>query len=134
MLEQNPETVKIAFKQFPLRGHKQSHPAALAAIAAQKQGKFWEYHDELFLNMKTLGPQKFLEIADKLGLDKKQFIKDMADPATKNRIKKEMIDGAAAGVKGTPAIYINGRRLKDRSVQGFQTIIDEEMAKLKGGS
>lgn len=131
MLEQNPENVKIVYKHFPLTSHKQAKPAAFAAYAADKQGKFWEFHDQLFLNMQSLTPQKFLEIADNLGLNKEQFMKDMADPETKKWIDKELRDGALAGVKGTPAIYINGRKLKDRSAQGFQKIIDEELSKSK---
>lgn len=110
--------------------HKQAKPAALAAIAAQKQGKFWEYHDELFLNMKSLSPQKFVEIATQLGLDINQFNKDILDKNLVNRIDKELRDGQAAGVKGTPAIFVNGRRLKDRSPKGFQKMIDEELAKV----
>ncbi|MCB2182203.1 MAG: thioredoxin domain-containing protein [Desulfobulbaceae bacterium] len=129
MLEKNPESVKIAFKNFPLRSHKQAKPAALAAIAAQKQGKFWEYHDQLFQNMKSLTPQKFLEIATNLGLDMEKFMKDMADPEVAKRVDLDTRQGAAVGVKGTPALYINGRKLKDRSVNGFQKIIDEELAK-----
>lgn len=131
VLEHNPETVKISYKHFPLRSHKQAKPAAFAAYAAQKQGKFWEYHDELFLNMKTLGPQKFLEIATNLGLDIEQFMKDMADPETHKKIDQEVRDGSMAGVKGTPAIFINGRRVKDRSLNGFQKIINEELAKIQ---
>lgn len=110
--------------------HKQAKPAALAAIAAQQQGKFWEYHDELFLNMKSLSPQKFVEIATNLGLDMEQFNKDVLDPKSVRKINKELRDGKMVGVKGTPAIFVNGRRLKDRSPKGFQKMIDEEMAKV----
>ncbi len=109
--------------------HKEAKAAALAAIAAQKQGKFWEYHDELHLNMKSLSPQKFVEIATSLGLNMEQFNKDVLDQKSVNRIDKELREGKMAGVKGTPAIFINGRRLKDRSPKGFQKIIDEELAK-----
>ncbi|UCE56957.1 MAG: hypothetical protein JSV31_01505, partial [Desulfobacterales bacterium] len=48
MLEKNPTSVKIVFKNFPLRNHKYAATAAVAAIAADRQGKFWEFHDELF--------------------------------------------------------------------------------------
>lgn len=132
LLEQNPETVKIAYKHFPIRGHEQAAPAAVAAIAAQKQGKFWEYHDKLFENMKDLKPEKFLEIATSLGLDMTKFQKDMTDPQNMARINKDQQDGAAAGVKGTPSIFINGRTVKDRSVVGMQKMIDEELAKKSG--
>ncbi len=129
MLEKNPENVKIVFKHFILKSHKQAKPAALASIAAQKQGKFWDYHDQLFQNMQVLSPQKYLEIATNLGLDMEKFMKDMADPEAAKRVTLETRQGAAAGVRGTPTIYVNGRRLKDRSVNGFQKLIDKELAK-----
>ncbi len=109
--------------------HKQAKPAALAAIAAQNQGKFWQYHDELFLNMKALTPKKFMEIATNLGLDMEQFNKDILDQKSMQKLTKELRDGKMAGVKGTPAIFINGRRVKDRSAGGFQKMIDQELAK-----
>jgi protein-disulfide isomerase len=132
LLEQNPETVKISYKHFPIRGHELAAPAAVAAIAAQKQGKFWEFHDKLFENMKDLKPEKFLEIATSLGLDMTKFQKDMTDPQNMARINKDQQDGAVAGVKGTPSIFINGRTVKDRSVVGMQKMIDEELAKKSG--
>ena len=132
LLVKNPETIKISYKHFPIRGHEAAVPAAGAAIAAQKQGKFWEFHDQLFLNMKELKPEKFIEIATSLGLNLEQFKKDMTDPQNMARVGKDQQDGAKAGVKGTPAIYINGRNVKDRSVPGMQKMIDEELAKSRG--
>jgi len=79
--------------------------------------------------MQVLSPQKYLEIATNLGLDMEKFMKDMADPEAAKRVTLETRQGAAAGVRGTPTIYVNGRRLKDRSVNGFQKLIDKELAK-----
>lgn len=131
ILKKNPETVKISFKHFPIRGHAQAMPAGLAAIAAQKQGKFWQYHDLLFQNMRDLKPEKYLELATSIGLDMDQFKKDMADPQSMAQVSKDQQDGVNAGVKGTPSIFIDGRKVKDRTVAGMQKIIDEELAKIK---
>jgi len=131
ILQKNPETVKISYKHFPIRGHGQAVPAAVASIAAQKQGKFWQYHDLLFQNMRELKQEKFLEIATSLGLNMDQFKKEMTNPENMAQINKDQQDGANAGVKGTPSIFINGRRAKDRTVPGMQKLIDEELAKAR---
>lgn len=131
ILQKNPETVKISYKHFPIRSHAKAVPAAVAAIAAQKQGKFWEYHDLLFQNMKELKQEKFLEIATSLGLNMDQFQKEMANPQNMAHINKDQQDGANAGVKGTPSIFINGRKVKDRTIPGMQKLIEEELAKTR---
>lgn len=131
VLKKNPETVKISFKHFPIRGHEQAVPAAVAAIAAQKQGKFWEYHDLLFQNMRDLKQEKLQEIATSLGLNMDQFNKEMANPQNMGQISKDQQDGASAGVKGTPSLFVNGRKVKDRTAQGMQKLIDEELAKTR---
>ncbi|OKY75956.1 MAG: hypothetical protein BM485_06380 [Desulfobulbaceae bacterium DB1] len=133
ILVKNPDTVKIAYKHFPLRGHKEATPAAIAAVAAHKQGKFWQYHDSLFQNMQQLSPQKFQEIATSLQLNMEQFNKDMADPQSMAIIGKDQQEGVGIGVKGTPSLFVNGRTAKDRSVAGLQKMIDEELAKIKAG-
>jgi protein-disulfide isomerase len=65
VLEKNPKTVKIVFKNFPIRSHKFAAQAAVAALAADRQGKFWEFHDELFNNYNRLNEEKVQEIAAK---------------------------------------------------------------------
>ena len=77
VLDKYPNSVKIVFKHLPLSIHEQALPAALASMAAAEQGKFWEYHDELFFNQASLSSEKYLEIAQKLGLDLKKFSLDI---------------------------------------------------------
>jgi protein-disulfide isomerase len=77
VLEQYPDDVKVVFKNFPLtRIHKFALNASVAALAANQQGKFWEYHSELFKNYNKLNDEKFDEIAGSLGLDLEQFKKE----------------------------------------------------------
>ena len=76
MFEKNEETVKIAYKHLPLRSHNLARPAALASLAANEQGKFWEYHDKLFAE-KTIVAASIDKIATEIGLDQDQFKKDM---------------------------------------------------------
>ena len=126
MLEKNPNTVKLVFKNFPIQRHRFSTQAALAALAAHDQGKFWAYHDRLFENFDKLDEGKFLEIARQLGLDERKFKKKMKDPQVLAKVQRDSADGKRAGVRGTPTIFINGRLLKNRTFGGFQAAIDKE--------
>ena len=132
MLEQYPNDVKLVFKNFPLtRIHKFAMDAAVASMAANQQGKFWEFHDELFKNYNNLNAEKFDELAQAAGLDMKQFNQDRQNPALAAMVQRDLKDGVEAGVRGTPSIFVNGRLLQQRSLPGFKQIIDEELAKKK---
>ena len=132
MLEQYPNDVKLVFKNFPLeRIHKFAKNAAIAALAANQQGKFWEYHDELFKNYNKLNDAKFDEIAQSLELNMEQYKQDIQNPAIAAMVQRDLKDGVAAGVRGTPSIFVNGRSLKQRSLPGFKQVIDDELAKKK---
>ena len=122
----NPETVKLVFKNLPLRMHDQAEPAALAAIAAQNQGKFWQMHDALF-GVEKLTKETIEAAAASIGLNMEQFKKDIADPATKQRLLKDMADARKADVSGTPTLFINGQRVKNRSLPAIQATIDHEL-------
>lgn len=122
--QDNPDTVKIFFKNMPLISiHKMAEGAARAAIAAGNQGKFWPYHDKLFA-ANQLTPKKLEEFAEELGLDVEKFNTDMHSPETTRALQKDMYDAQKAGVEGTPSIFVNGWPLEDRSLEGFQAIID----------
>ncbi len=127
MLEHNIDTVKIVFKHFPLSFHKMAKPAALAGIAAANQGKFWGFHDLLYENYKTLSEAKFIQFAEQLKLDMVKFKRDMKSPATQQILKKDILAAKSAGVTGTPAIFINGRRLQQRSLENIQKMIEAEL-------
>ncbi len=126
VLEKNPETVKMVFKNMPLRFHKFADPAARAALAAHKQGKFWEFHDRIFA-LEKLSNEAINNVAVEVGLDIAQFNTDMNSPEIRQLINKDMVDAQNAGVTGTPTIFINGKKLKNRSPAGFQEMIDKEL-------
>jgi protein-disulfide isomerase len=131
VLKQYPENVKLVFKNFPLRNHKQAKPAATAAWAAGQQGKFWEMHDIIFANYSKLSDAKYKEFAQQIGLNMAQFEKDLLDPDVAKMIQSDIRNGAEAGVRGTPTLFVNGRRLKNRSLAGFKQVIDAELKKAK---
>ena len=105
----------MIFKNYPLAYHAFAKKAAIAAAAAQKQGRFWEYHDRLFENYERLDDQKFREIARELNLDLEKFEKDMNDPATILRVDKDYQLGRSVGVGGTPTDIYKRQHLKGQN-------------------
>ncbi len=109
-------------------------PAARAAGAADRQGKFWEFHDKLFANQNTLSDANYKKYARELGLDIDKFSKDMTDPgnpATK-RIETDKAEADSLGVTGTPAFFVNGRYLSGaKPFEDFAKVIDAELARPK---
>jgi len=102
--------VKLVFKQYPLPGHPKAREAAKAAIAAHKQGKFWEMHDLIFLNQDKLPVVSFVDYAKKLGLDVKRFKADMSSKEVEQKINADRAEGKKAGVDSTPTIFVNDRK------------------------
>lgn len=128
--QQYPEKVRIVFKNFPLRMHRFAVPAALAALAAEDQEQFWPFHDRLFENYNQLNAQKIEAIREELGLDAERFQARMNDPALKDLIRRDLEEGNAAGVRGTPTVYINGMKMRGRlSLEGLRQVIDAALEK-----
>ncbi len=132
VLKAYPNDVNFVMKQFPLRSiHPNADPAARAAIAAGRQGKFWEMHDELYKNARNLTPETIKGLGEKLGLDMKKFEADQASDEVKKQVDEELALGAKSDVRGTPSFFVNGKLAQNRSVEGFKTQIDAEL-KAKG--
>lgn len=120
-----PKDVKIAFKNLPLPFHPNAKPAAIAALAAGKQGKFWEFHDALFENQANLSDKLYEETATKLGLDMAKWKKDMASPEIAKQIEDDTALGSKNGIQGTPGFFVNGVAVKGAyPASHFKMIID----------
>ena len=124
------DKVKLVYKNFPLSSHRNARTAATAALAAQRQGKFWPLYDLLYENYNQLNPQKIRDLAAQVGLDMARFDQDMKDQKLQQRIDADLQEGQQAGVHGTPTIFINGHLLQERSMAGFKQLIDAELTKL----
>ena len=131
VLETYPKEVKLVFMNFPLRNHKFARQAAAASLAADRQGKFWEFHDRLFNHYNRLNDEKIREIAVDLGLNMDEFEKDTKDTKLLAKINQDVRIGIGVGVKGIPSIFINGRLLRNRNLKGFQAIIEKELKKVR---
>lgn len=103
--------IKFVFRNFPLRKiHPNAYPAAVATEAAALQGRFWEMHDIVFENQKTLEPESILFFADKLGLDIERFQKDILDETLFLKARKDFESGMKSGVNRLPAFFVNGKK------------------------
>ena len=127
MLKRYPEQVNIVFKNYPLRNHKYARTAAAAVLAAHAQGKFWEFHHLLFENYKKLNDAKITEIAQSVGLDMEQFELDRKSPGVQGLISRDMREASLAGLRGTPTLYINGKKLSVRSISNIYEMIENEI-------
>ncbi len=127
LLEANKDKLRIVFKHLPLPMHPQAEAASIAAIAAQKQGKFWEMHDALF-QTPNWSAASVDEAARKVGLDLQKLKTDMNAPDVRMQLTKDKADAQNADVSATPTMFINGRPARERSVAALQAMIDEALA------
>jgi len=107
-------------------------PAALASMAAHEQGKFWEYADLLFDNQKALSRDDLELYARQLGLDMDKFRAALDGKRFEDKIRRDMAEGNRAGVRGTPTIFINGRRFQPAggyTADAFVAVIDKYILK-----
>ncbi len=127
VLERYPKEVKVVYKNFPLRNHKFARKAAIAALSAGKQGRFWEFHDLLFENYNKLNDQKINEIARSLGLDMEKFETDKKNSQILSQISRDKSGGIKIGVRSTPTVFINGRLTRNRTFEGIQAKIEKQL-------
>lgn len=129
LLEKNPTTIKIVYKYNPLPNHQFAGAAAIAAYAAQQQGKFWQYHDLIYADFKDLTIEKLTQFAEKLGLNMPQFQQQMNSQEAKDKVMKDLQEGREAGVSGTPVLFLNGLLVRDRTPENLQKLINEALKK-----
>jgi protein-disulfide isomerase len=129
VLEKYPNDVKLVMKHFLIQTHAFAKKASMAALAAARQGKFWEMHEKLYAAQKELNDAKIDAIAQDVGLDMERYKADLKDPAIWALIVRDMQDGRQAEVRGTPTIFINGKLLTQRSLAGFTEAIEAELKK-----
>ena len=128
-------TLRLEWRDFPYRG-QESVKAALAARAAQDQGKFWEYHDLLYENQSGgFSEERLIELAREAGLDVERFEEDLASGRFEHAVAEDFREGQEMGITGTPTFIINGRVLAgSQPLEVFEEAIEraEEEAE-RGG-
>jgi protein-disulfide isomerase len=125
-----PREVRVVYKHQPLPFHPNARLAAEAAVEAQAQGRFWEFHDELFRHQGELWRNALESYAAQIGLDGARFSAALDDHRHADRVDAEMREGAAFGAAGTPTFFINGRKLVGaQPFESFEARILKELAR-----
>lgn len=109
LLKEFGEEICFVFRHFPIMAlHHNAGIAAVAAEAAGRQGKFWEFHHALFANQYDLSAENILTLARDVGLDLRTFTNDWEKDELLNRVHADIDSGNMNEISGTPAIFING--------------------------
>jgi protein-disulfide isomerase len=128
VLKAYPSQVKLIFKEFPLDTHAQAALAAAAALAAQKQGKFWEMYDALFAQKGYLSRKGILGLAAGLHLDVNRFQTDLDSAEIKRAVQKDIADGERVNVDSTPTLFVDGQRFNGPvTLATLKPIVNEEL-------
>ena len=105
----NHPDIQIVYKNFPLTQiHDQAVPSAKAAWAAGKQGKFWQYHNQLFESQDSLGDDLYRTIAKSLNLDLDRFNHDRNSLSATTAIEADIKQAEELGITGTPFFVVLG--------------------------
>lgn len=130
VLDSYGDKVKLVYKNYPLPSHENAENAALTALCAKEQGKYWEYHDKLFENQESLKADDLKKYAADLGLNTQDFNSCLENKKYKSQIETDVVEANRVGVRGTPAFFINGRSLYGaQPFEKFQEIIEEDLKK-----
>jgi protein-disulfide isomerase len=122
------DKVRIVFRQFPLAMHANAQKAAEASLCAHEQGKFWELHDAMFQNQQALGVDQLKAKAAELGLEAEKFNQCLDSGQFASQVQADMQAGSAAGVSGTPALFVNGRLISGAvPIDQIAPVIDDEL-------
>src|SRR5262249_30535219 len=130
LLEEYKGQVKVYFKHFPLRapGHENAEQAAFASAAAQKQGKFWALTAKFWKNQDALAAADVEKYAQEAGLDVKKWKEDMNATAIHEKVAKDRTEGEKLNINGTPAVFIDGREVRDaKDFETLKAFVDEEL-------
>jgi len=124
--------VKIVWKHLPqIALHPQAPGAHVASVAAQRQGKFWEFHDQVFNNTEERNMDAYRRYARDLGLDMERFEQDLLEPSNKETVDVDVAEAQLMQITATPAFFINGRYLRGaKPFEDFAEMINEELERL----
>ncbi len=135
MLEELGDQVVLVYRHYPLTSiHNNAQLAAQAAEAAGLQGKFWEMHDQLFLQQTVWSEVKdptdmFVEYALDVGLDTDKFLVDLNSDQVKELVAEDLASGNLLGVQGTPTFYVNGKKMPGvRSYNEFLQFVKDQFS------
>ncbi len=125
------DRVRLVFRDFPLSIHPFAEGAAIAGDCAREQGKYWEMNRAMYANQAKLSTTDLASTAGSIGLDVERFKACMASPESHAEVAKDMAEGQALGISGTPTFFINGVMIVGaRELEVFTRTIDRELERL----
>ncbi len=127
LLKKYPNDLNMVVKHFPLGMHKFASQAAIASLAASKQGKYADLIRAMSKNYRKLNEELLQKLAKEIGLDIEKFNQDRKDPAFQKQLKDDKKLGRASGVRGVPSLFVNGVLVKDRSLDGLSSLVDAQL-------
>ena len=132
VLDTYKDKIKFVYRHYPLPFHQHARPASEAALCANAQGKFWEYHKKAMASA-SLAEETLKQIGKDVGLDAAKFDTCFKNKEFTKDIDKDLEDGQSVGVNGTPAFFINGHMLSGaQPFEKFKETIDAALA--EGGA
>jgi protein-disulfide isomerase len=134
VLQQYGARVRLVYKDMPIDGlHPQARGVAEAARCAADQGHFWEFHDKVYANAADGSDGTLQRFAQESGLDLARFASCRTSRRFQAEVEKDVQEGTALGISGTPGFFINGRFLSGaQPLETFTKIIDEELSPRAG--
>lgn len=129
VVDQYPDDVNLVFKHFPLQDHMYAEKAALASLAAFKQGKFLEMAAGLFENHNKLDDNTIEQTAKQLGLDMDLFKKEMKSESVKRILAEDMETARRLMIDGVPAIFVNGKKVRNKFLSNLADMVNDELYK-----
>ncbi len=131
VMRQYSDRVRLEYRHYPLPMHPRAAPAAIAAVCAEEQGKFWQMYDKLFANQQALEDADLLRYAGDIGLDGKAFSACIASGEASAKVQADIAEGNRVGVKATPTFRIGETAVTgSQPVDTFRSAIELELAKL----
>jgi len=132
LLKKYDGKVRVVHKDLPLEEiHPLARQAAEAGRCAGEQGKFWEYHDKLYVDSPKLSMEDLKSAAKDVGLNPQSFEQCLTSGKYRPAVQKDINDAVQLGLTGTPAFFINGREISGaQPLEAFSAIIDEELAQV----
>ncbi len=135
LAERFPVEVRFVWKHYPLSIHPNAAGAAEASQCAHDQGRFWAYHDALFVDHAALDEGGLVEVARRLDLDRDLFVACLRSHAHAAEVKADTETGRRAGVAGTPTVFVNGVALVGAlSFDTYERAVLDELARLRPGA
>ncbi len=129
LLDEYPKQIRFVYRDFPLGGHPEAIPAAVAANCANEQGKYWEYHTALFSYEYELGGEAYIQYASETGLDVGDFTQCIDENRYYDEVIKDFEFAANLGVRATPTFFVNGIPIEGAlPFESFKQLIDMELA------